>query len=174
MDKIFTLLLVLIVNLSFSQELMEKTTDDFTGRTEMYTSWEVLFKKGLTPSICKYRFNNIDGNIVFQVKLVVNGGEVFLVDETMPIEFLMGKGQLVKFYPNAASIARKGGASDGFIGSSRWGASITYLPTTNADVETLSKNRVKKVRVHTDIGYVEDELKSKEQKTLSNSIALIL
>jgi len=174
MKKILFTIILLSFNLLFSQELIKTTTDEFTGSIEISTSWEVLFRKGMTPSVCKYRFNNVDGKLRLEVRLVVNGGEVFAVDETMAISFLMDNKEVVEFYPNGVFIAKKGGASDGFIGSSRWGATIYYQPSSNEAFNLLSIGTVKKVRLHTDIGYVEDKLKSKEQETLSRSISLIL
>lgn len=160
-----------------SQELNKKIVDEFTGNVELSTTWENLFKQGSGMSqnltVCKFRISKVNDHAFLEIKLIVKGGQVFAVDESLPLSIILENGSLLEFNPIEFYIAHQGGGSIGLSGSALWGAHIKYIPIEESQFHQMMENKVTKVRINTDIGFVQDELKPKEQEKLQNSIKLL-
>ena len=174
MKKILTtFILCLLAFNGISQKIAENKVDEFKGTSIVRTDWELLMKKGSAMAYnlttVKYRFSKIDGEKYLDIKLVLNQGEVFAVREGFELIFLFEDGTTSTFNAVYDVVASEGGGATGFAGSALYGANIPY----KGNFSDLLEKTIQKIRIYTDEGYVENDVKSKDSKLVAKSVELI-
>ncbi len=164
-------------NSAISQTIAENKKDEFKGYSIIRTDWEVLFKKGSSfinnSTSLKYRFTKIDGKIILDIKMILMGGRVFSINEKDELIFLFDDDSTLTYKSLHYIVASKGGGATGAWGAALWGLMASYSNESDINFKELESKKVKKVRIYTDEGYVEKEIKPKHSMILKKSIELI-
>jgi len=141
---------------SFGQKLEENKVDDFTKKSVKRTSWETLVS---TFSLnAHFRFSLVDGYETFDLKMMRD--EVFSIDKDAEVMFMLDNNDVVKVQNLEYAITCKGCGATGFQGSSAEGIQAFYTISKD-DIEKMKAHKVLKVRIYTNDGYIDNDVKEK-------------
>ncbi|SHJ10015.1 hypothetical protein SAMN04488508_105310 [Aquimarina spongiae] len=164
-------------NSAISQTIAKNKRDEFKGYSIIKTDWEVLFKKGSSwtsnSTSLKYRFTKIDETIMLDIKMILLEGKVFSISKYNELIFLFDDDTTLTYKSLYDVVASEGGAATGLWGASLWGLMASYSSEHDIDLKELESKKVKKIRIYTDEGFVEKEIKSKHSDILKKCIKLI-
>lgn len=163
---------IIFICLSFQilgQELVENKIDDFTNNTVKRTSWETI---NMTMKFTAYfRISKINDNFYFDLKMMIGTG-VFSIGEGQEIMFKLSDGEIIKLPNLEYAITCTGCGAKGFSGSQAQGIKVSY-GITPEQIKKLKNNLAIKIRIYTNDGYVENDLKSKYYKKVQKAISLV-
>ncbi len=169
MKKSLLLLILFITSTAaFTQKLVEDSVDDFTNKNVKITSWERL-----TFNHCgnnHFRFSKIDDLKLLELKMMI--GKVFSIDEDAKLMFKLDNDQILTLYNSRFVVSELGAGATGLSGCEAPGIQTTYLAKGD-DLSLLAKHKVVKVRIYTNDGYSESEIKSKVAARIQNAYLLI-
>lgn len=168
----FTVIIVGIGSQTFGQKLEENEVDEFTNNKIKRTSWETL---NMTTKFTAYfRISRINSHDYFELKMMFGGyrGKVFSIDKDQEIMFKLNNGEFVKLPNLEYTITCTGCGAKGLSGSSAQGIKVSYL-LNKEEFEILKNNKVIKMRIYTNDGYVESEIKEKHVKKIPKALELI-
>lgn len=167
---VYILLIPFSISLnSFGQKLIENKVDEFTKKSVKRTTWSKLV---WTPSIYMHsQVSKINEDYSFSIKLMHNK-TAFSINEGDEIMFILENDSVMKFPSVKYAITCRGCGSVDFIGASDPGIETHYL-LNKSQLEYLSDNKIKKMRIYTSKGYIESEVKSKPAATFSKQIELV-
>jgi hypothetical protein len=174
MKKIILLTILSLLSIStYSQEL-EVKFDDFKGDTLKDTSLERLFSN--MKGTAYFRFMKRGGGYTFVLKLMINRGlsqEIFSISEGSELLFKMEDNSVMTLRANESGITTRGGGAKGIVGAEAEGITMFYA-IPEKDVRKLSKIYVMKMRVYTNSGYSDYEIKEERSYIIMNAAELIL
>lgn len=153
---------------SFSQKLEENKIDEFTKNTVKRTSWETLCST-LFVNV-HFRISLIDGNESFDLKIMTD--DQFAIDKDQEIMFKLDDDEIIKFQNLQYTTTCEGCGAVGFVGSEAPGIQVLY-PLSKEDAEKLKAHKVLKVRIYTDAGYIENDIKTKNANKITAALNLI-
>jgi hypothetical protein len=166
--KTLLLLLIITSSLAFSQTLEENKVDEFTNASVKRTSWETL---NMTRKFDAYfRISKIDSIVLFDLKMIL--GNVFSIDEGQEIMFKLTNDEIVKLPNLEYEITCSGCGAIGYAGSRAQGIYVKY-PMKSEQIEKLMNDRVEKIRVYTNVGYVEDEFRNEDYLKFQKALTLV-
>ena len=175
-DILISAILIFFIQFVTAQKIIENKVDEFTDISIVRTDLNTLISKGSSwvqnKTTVKYGFVKTNGSIQLNIKMVMNGGDVFSINEDDRIIFLYENGNKSEYYPLESVVAGQGDASTGLWGSELWGVNTYYNSETG--FSDLLKNKISKIRIYTDEGYIEDDVKSKLDKEIKKSLELII
>ena len=168
--SIVTFIVFGTVSFTYGQKLEVNKVDDFTNNTVKRTSWErITMNMGFTSY---FRFSQINANNYFDLKLMLASGSVFAIDKNQKIMFKLDNGELVTLHNLEYVITCRGCGAKGYIGSDAQGIKTSY-PIDKEQFEKIMNNTVVKIRIYTTDGYIENDIKEKNAKKISNALKLI-
>lgn len=169
--NILPLLFFLGVNqLTFGQTLEENKIDDFTKNTVKRTSWETL---NMSMKFTAYfRISKINEHTYFDLKMGIGLGEIFSIGKDQEIMFKLANDSIVSLPNLEYALTCKGCGAKGYMGSAAQSIQVSY-PINIEQIEFLKKEKALKVRVYTNTGYVEDELKDKNALKIKKALSLV-
>jgi hypothetical protein len=153
---------------SFGQKLDENKTDEFTKNSVKRTSWETLSSSSVANA--HFRISLINEYETFDVKLMIN--KVFSIDKDQELMFKLANGDVVKLQNLKYTITCNGCGATGLAGSEAEGIQVVY-PLAKEQIEQLKANKIVKVRIYTNDGYVEDDVKDKNAEKIIKSLQLL-
>lgn len=172
MHALITTFLILASLSALSQHghIAEEYTDEFTGNFVRRTSWESI----LNPwkhSTCYVRMVKINRDYYFEMKLIDND-DVFAIREGDPIMFKLSNDSIVKIPNDDHDITCLGCGSIGVWGSKAMGVHI-MTPISIDQIKQLQAYFAIKIRIYTDEGYLEQELKEESQHEIRTAAFLV-
>ena len=171
MKKTTLIIIVILAGMtlqSFGQKLEENKTDEFTKNSVKRTSWETLCSSSVANA--HFRVSLINEYKTFDLKLMIN--KVFSIDKDQELMLKLANGDVVKLQNLKYTITCNGCGATGFVGSEAEGIQVDY-PLDKDQVEQLKANKVVKVRIYTNDGYVEDDVKDKNAEKIIKSLQLL-
>ncbi|MES2239695.1 MAG: hypothetical protein V4497_05480 [Bacteroidota bacterium] len=174
MKKIISLLLLFVSVYSFSQSLDEDKIDEFKKVHIKKTSWETLhsFSKGF---VANYRIEKIDSSTAIHLKIMAGNGmkpKVFSIPQNSEIIFKLDNEEMVSLFSMSNEITCTGCGAIGINGSAAQGISTRYILDISS-INKLLNNKVVKIRIYSNDGYFEDDIKEKRANELIKSIELV-
>ncbi len=161
--------LISISSLSVGQVLKENKVDDFTNNTIKRTSWESI---NMTMQFAAFfRISKINDNTFFDLKML-KGKSVFSIDEGQELMLTMSNQDIVKLPNLEYTVTCLGCGAKGLVGSKCQGINVSY-PLTNEQIEVLKTYTGKKLRIYTNDGYVENDMKIQNYKKIQTALVLI-
>ena len=166
-------LLTIILLIGFSiqvkgQKLVENKVDEFTGNQIKRTSWVTT---SIGYSRTNFGISKINNNFYLNLKMLKGG--VFSIAKGANIMFKLTNEEIITLSNNNYEITCTGCGAIGFVGSAAQGINTSYDITTE-QLTKLKNIGIKKIRIYTSDGYLEDDLKSKHDRKIKKAISLIL
>lgn len=153
-----------------STNLEENYIDEFTGNSVKRTSWETL---NMTMQFTAYyRISKINDHYYLNLKMMLN--KVFSISKDQEFMFKLDDGTVLKFLNLEYTTTCRGCGAKGFSGSEAQGIEVSY-PVKKEQIDILINNRIEKLRIYTNDGYLENEVSEKRSKEIiANFSSLIL
>lgn len=151
-----------------AQKLVENKIDEFTENSIKRTSWERFVQTALFTS--NFRISKIDDNLFFELKMM--DGSVFSIDKDQKLMFKLEDNEIVKLPNLEFKVTCEGCGAKGFAGSLAQGIQVAYLINLE-QIEKLKNNNAEKIRIYTNDGYREYEMKSKNYAKVKKALSLI-
>lgn len=168
MNKILLLTFSLISFSSFSQKIVENKIDDFTKKGIVRTDWENL--SGMSSLHFSTRISKIDDKGYLNIKVFTQS--VTSVTKDHDILLMAENGEILTLHSLEHVISGYGDGANGIVGSKVLGLHITCALAEN-DISFLKNNIIKKVRINSSNGYMEDDIKAKNGKKLQQMVLLV-
>lgn len=170
--KQFFIVISIIPSICFGQKLEENKIDEFTKAYVKKTSWETLNPFGFSNKLYAFtRIRKIDSTYFLDFKVTLRSGSVFSIsqgDELM----IKTSDSIIVLSNLKYQISCTGCGVKGFTGSGLEGIEVMYeIPAS--DVFYLLNNKIKKIRVYTSDGYVEDDIKDKNAEMFVRQLKLV-
>lgn len=153
---------------SFAQKLEENKKDEFSNKSIKRTSWETLYKTLTTES--HFSFSKVDTSAFIHVKLMI--GNVFSIDKDQELMLKLDNGDIVKLLNTKFEVTCEGCGAVGFIGSGAQGLDVAYWIAKD-QLDKLKAHKVVKVRIYTNEGYIEQDIKDKNANKITACVNLI-
>ena len=167
--KILFIIAVLITPKSFSQKLQENKIDDFTKKSIKSTSYETINYNNNFMGYIKLR--KVDDRSFLYLKMMLSGS-VFAVEEGDKLMMITDTDSILTLNNSEFKISCEGCGAKGMLGSALQGVELRY-EISNPTLAYLSENKIKKMRIYTKDGYVEDKIKEKNASIFMKLIKLI-
>lgn len=138
--------------------------DKFTGDTVRITKDKLLnfgFPSAYMASVAKI-------NNTYALKFTYQSGSIYSVDKGSELMLMLKDGEVITLESNEYVLANGTTAS----GMTSWSGSMTYNLSIE-QLKSLSQKPINMVRLYTDKGYAELELKSKYQKRINEMISCV-
>jgi hypothetical protein len=146
----------------FSQGISRSETDDFTGEKVITTTWDQLNSSGLScKNILLFKFRLENDIQFFHLNWISD--KIVGISEDATIMFKLLDGKIVKFTNLSTTIASKGGGSTNITCNDKYGVSL-ILKCDDLSLLGDESNPVEKVRIYTNDGYVDIDIKDKYAK----------
>jgi len=155
---------------SFGQKLDENTVDDFTKKSIKRTSWESLFATSGSGQ-AHYRFSVVDNDETLDLRYNQNG-KIFGISEGLQFMLKLDNGDVITLLNPSFVITCKGCGATGMNGSGAEGIQVFY-PITKEQSDKLKAGKVVKVRIYTNDGYIEEDVKDKNAEKITASLNLL-
>ncbi len=169
--KTFFLIALFSPTFCFAQKLKENKIDDFTNASVKRTSWEMINYSG--KSFVAYaKITKIDHLFYLNLKIILSNDEVFSIDKEDELMIKTVADSIVTLYNLKYAISCTGCGSTGLLGSNVQGTEVSYKIPVEI-VSYLLNNKIKKIRIYTTDGYVEDEIKDKHAETFIKLLKLV-
>jgi hypothetical protein len=170
MKKIIFALLIIFSSVVLQAQSLEKNeVDEFTGHTVKQTSWET-FNNSMSFT-GYFRISKINESYFFDLKMMI-GSKIFSIDQGQEFMFKLSNDEVIILKNLEYTIACKGCGAKGFAGSQGYGIQTSYVLTPD-QVQALFQKDIIKVRIYTNDGYVENDLKSKNSIKIKTALSLI-
>ena len=172
MKKYCTLLLWLALTYtSTAQKLKVDEVDEFTNKSVKRTSWETL-NSDFSSNIY-LRVSELDGYLILNLKLMKVNKSVLSVHEDMRLMLKMQNDSIVTLHAIESTVSCRGcGAIGLFGGGSAWGIEINY-DITESEFYALRNLPVKKIRLYTTDGYIEEDISNKNADLIIRLLYLL-
>jgi hypothetical protein len=175
MKKLTLITLVIIFGLSLkssAQKLAENKVDDFTKDTIKNTSWETVY--ATLSTTVYFRVSKISDTTAsaeyFNLKIM--DGSRFSIDENEEMLFKMDNGDIVTIKNSKYTVTCRGCGSAGVFGTNMEGIDVSYRLPEDV-IEKLKAGKVVKIRVHTNAGYYERDIKNRVAEKIQKCLALV-
>lgn len=159
-----------ISTLTLGQTLEENKVDEFTNNTVKRTSWE-MFNSDFKFT-AYFRVSQINDNQYFDLKLMLASGSVFSIGKDQEIMFKLSNDTIIKLPNLEYSVSCRGCGAKGLMGSEAQGIQVSY-PISKTQSDLLKSISIAKVRIYTNDGYIEDEMKTKNAVKIKKALALL-
>jgi len=172
MKKITFLILILSIFISinsFGQKLKENKTDEFTNNSVKRTSWEMINSN--MQFTAYIRISKINESHYFDLKMMMNGS-VFSISEGQKLMFKLSNGEVINLENLKYAVTCTGCGATGLMGSDAQGIQVSY-PISVENIEKLKEISIEKFRIYTNDGYVENDMKSKNDKKIKKCLSLV-
>jgi len=168
MKKFLFLVVLIFPSLVFAQKIKESKIDDFTGEKVIYTSWETIKKTSATDNLM-FMFRHENKTIYLHLKWVTNAKTS--IEESRDIMFKLNDDKVVKLSCLKDVKSSEGGGATGFWLSGLEGIDPIYIGDFSA---FNSESFAEKVRISTDKGYKDIDLKVKDTEKINKAYKLLL
>lgn len=170
MKKGLFILCLMLTSIINAQSVEEDYTDDFNERGVVKTSWKKMFYN--TSETGYYRFSKVNDLICLDVKLkLVN--KYFSIDNDKLMVFKFEDGTIFKLYNRSYVKTETRDDSKELKRNSKSEITTAYV-FDYKDLSILKTKKVIMVRVYTDDGCFDNELKDRFGKALRESAKLIM
>lgn len=172
---LYALLLAAVISCGLNaQKLQENKIDEFTKALVRRTNWIDLHKKkgSWRPHKSVYQVERVNNTININVKMMLNN-TVYSVNEGDAMMFLMTDGTVVTLKNKTYQLTTYGVGAPGYVGSDNLGTECKY-EVTNEDIKLIQSGIIKKIRIYTSQGYVEQNDDENVSKTLKKALDLVL
>lgn len=152
-----------------AQKLVEDKVDDFTKAKVKRTSWETICKKGgfWTYSKC----SKIDSSRYLKFK-IMSDRKVYVIEEGNELLLKIGTDSIITLKCLKRAISCRGCGAIGLVGSAAEGIEVDFfIPPDSYDF--LIKNKINKMRLYTNGGFIEAEMKEDWAKLFIKQLELI-
>ena len=166
---LFAILFCIAAN-SFGQKLDENNVDGFTKKSIKRTSWESLFATAGSGQ-AHYRFSVVDTSETFDLRYNQNS-KIFGISEGLQFMFQLDNGDIVTLINPSFVITCTGCGATGMNGSGAEGIQVFY-PISKQQSDKLKAGKVVKVRIYTNDGYIEEDVKDKNAEKITASLNLL-
>lgn len=174
MNKLVIILagLSIIVFNGSSQTLTKNEVDEFTGHKIKITSYEVLSQTFKVSAFVSIR--NIDDTVnILQLKLMLGAmAEVHSIDKGASLYLKLTDGQVIQLKNMEYAISCTGCGARGFSGSGAQGTQ-TFYELTSEQSEKLAQTPIDKIRITTNSGYVDQEIRGARASVIKDEFAII-
>lgn len=167
------LIILLLPAFCSAQKITEKKTDDFTHLSVKRTSWDFVVYKFGGSFVFRTRISQIEGSVFLDVKYVCSGSSACIMPEGNVMMLKLSNDSILSFRNTKTVLSCNGCGSTGVAFSERQGLDLTF-PTTRDVLQYLSENKLVKVRLYLQDGYVEDSVPSGSSQTMAKQAKLIL
>lgn len=168
MKKIILLILIFSSLTGYCQKIVENKIDDFTKKSIVRTDWENL--SGMTSLHFSTRVSKIEETGYLSIKIFTQG--VTSVTKDHEILLMAENGEILTLHSLEYVISGYGDGANGLIGSKVLGMNITCV-LSEKDINFLKDNVIKKVRINSSNGYMEEALKAKKASKLQDMMKLV-
>lgn len=166
------ILINIIPSICFGQKLVENKIDEFTKAYIKQTSWEILNPINFSNKLYAFTsFRKIDSTYFLDFKITLRNGPVFSINQGDELMFKTSD-SVISLSNSEYQISCTGCGVKGINGSGLEGVKVTYKIPAN-DIFYLLNNKIKKIRVYTSDGYVEDEIKDKNAEMFIKQLKLV-
>jgi hypothetical protein len=172
MKSIFSLIALLAIWSNIhSQTIKENQVDEFTKNKVIRTSWEFISKSKIYAHV---RASKINGDQTLDFRFMLPGGDhVFAIPTGDAIMFKLENDSIITLKNTEHKISCSGCGAVNIIGSQAEGVEIFSI-LSQADIEQLSKYKIKKIRLYTTDGYREAEIADKFQDIIKKELLIII
>ncbi|MDR0509755.1 MAG: hypothetical protein LBH06_01510 [Rikenellaceae bacterium] len=185
MKKLLIIVAFLTLSLSSSAALLTPTergktvptiaanyVDEFKGYKVVETSWDWLLRPiAIKQPICAYfRIRRINDDYYFGLKIMLTSGQVFAIEKAAEIIFILDDGSKYTINSTSYEVSSKGAGAIGLSGSGAQGINIQYLSVLDPNFSILAEKKVKKMRIYTTDGYLEDDIPEKGASNLQTAL----
>lgn len=167
--KILIILVVLFPLKGYSQKLQENKIDDFTKKSVKSTTYETINYNNKFMGYVKIR--KVDDRSFLYLRMMLSGG-VFAVENGDKLMMITELDSVVTLNNSEFKISCEGCGAKGILGSALQGVELKY-EISNSVLTYLSENKIKKMRIYTKDGYVEDSIKEKNASTFMKLFQLV-
>jgi hypothetical protein len=164
------LLSIPVFSVCFGQKLKENKVDEFTGRIIKSTSLEYIVNEQPmfgNPFIFGIQIERIDSLIVLKAELQLRG--VFSIRKDQDLMFKLEEGKMVTLKNNEYVISERYG--DRQIAHINY--VIGYINEGSETLELMKNYKVAKLRIYTSDGYIDKEIKEKNQDIIKKCIEIV-
>lgn len=156
MKNIFTLLIFLSTASIYSQKIVENKVDEFTKNSIIRTDWEKLY--GSLDIWMSSRLSKIDDSYFIQIKIITKKVTSVSADEN--ISFMLDNDEIINLKNIKHTISCYGCGATGLAGSQALGIEIGCNINSD-DMEKFKSHTVKKIRINTSGGYLQEDINEK-------------
>ena len=166
------LAILLFPIITFGQKLEENKVDEFTKSFVKRTSWETISPFNMSNRFYAFTsFRKINNIYLLDFKMTLRNDAVFSINKGDNIMFKTSDSVIIMSNSNY-KISCKGCGVKGFTGSGLEGIEVVY-EISESDVKYLISNKIKKIRVYTSDGYVEEDIKEKYAEMFIRQLKLV-
>lgn len=163
--------ILLLIFLSFStpifaQKLAVDKMDDFTGKVEKQSSYEVIFND--FSSTLRIKTMLVDTSEYIAIKMVVSKSSYY-INESDLLQIKTSDGLIYNFYAIKSCYSGVGQGAVGLNQSGVMGIEATY----KGALSCLKNVDIIKIRVNTSEGYKDFDISKKKSATINNLISLL-
>ncbi|MCK9421137.1 MAG: hypothetical protein M0Q38_00910 [Bacteroidales bacterium] len=152
------------------QKIKENVIDDFTGSARTSTGLIWFSDVGRFNVYC--RFVRIDSVYMLNFKLSLNG-TVFSVDKDAALLLKLESDTIIKLRNREYTVTTRGGGANGLLGSASQGANL-YFIIPGECLSPLVNIKVKKVRIYTTDGFIDQEIDYRHAETFIETLRLLI
>lgn len=169
--KTLSLIVLFFPTFCFAQKLKVNKIDEFTNASVKRTSWETINYSG--KSFMAYvRISKIDDILYLNLKIMLPSDEVFSIDKENELMIKTSTDSIITLYNLKYEISCTGCGANGLLGSALQGMEVSYKIPAEM-VSYLLNNMIKKLRIYTTDGYVEDNINDKHAETFIKLLKLV-
>ncbi len=171
MKKTTLIILTILTGLtlqSFGQKLQENKTDEFTKTSVKRTSWESL--SSTSSANAHFRISLVGDLETFDLKLMID--KVFAIDKDKEVMFKLDNGEILTVQNIEFEVTCNGCGAVGLQGSEAEGLQVSYLLSKD-QIEKLKAHKIVKVRIDTNDGYIDADIKDKNADKFQKSLMLL-
>lgn len=165
----YLLLLLLVPTMAHSQKIIENQVDDFTKNNVIRTSWDPFTRSGRAISFSQ--FSKINSLYFLYIKINLKGGP-FSVGEGDKLMLMAENDSILTLLNSKYQISCRGCGAIGIAYSAMDGVELSFH-LSESDVQFLLTNKIKKMRLYTTSGYIEEEVKAKFAETFNKQLSII-
>lgn len=155
----------------FSQTLEENKIDEFTKASVKRTSYEPLIQNGKWYLF--FRVSKINGTEYLDMKMIYYKNNKYqIIRQGMQVMVLLQDDSVINLSNIETATSCRGCGARGLSGSGALGIAVNYLVHPD-DHRALKSLPIKKIRIYTTDGYIEDEIKDKRSDLLIQLLSLV-
>lgn len=170
MKYVFVLTLLILPGLyGNAQKLEQNEIDEFTKKVIKRTSWEPMWRT--MGSSVFFRTSNLDDIYVLSLRMML-GGSIFSIQQSEKLMLKMDDDSVIILNCAQYALTCKGCGAIGFGGSTGEGLQAEY-PIDKDQLDYLFNHKVKKIRIYTSKGFIEESVNEKRSESFLNLIKLV-
>jgi len=166
MKRLLLTILLLIPLLASSQKIKTNETDEFTGKTVIETSWDMI-------AILKYNFfsrvSQIDDTRFLEIKCQTG---ICTVREDHDLMLKLDNGEVITLNPISSEVSCRGCGAKGLSGSEMYGVQLSFVLSPVQYTQLMTRKLVK-IRLYTNDGYCESKVPSARAPKLQKQLKLV-